>query len=145
FGIESKGALDEVVAGIAVEQRADSGKVLALDVERRVADQNEPLVFVGPVKEAKHQVNRLFFVLGIVDAQRINTESGGSGNVSSVFALHVELLTKGRDWRSDNLLGEVLVIDLRNVIDAEAALAHRGVNIFAAQLNAQDLRTGVLA
>src|SRR5438067_12597066 len=80
-----------------------------------------------------------------MNAQRIDTESCRSGDVGRIFTLHIELLTERRNWRGDNFFREVFVIDLRDIVDAEAMLAHRGVNVFAAQLNAQDLGTRMLA
>src|SRR5262249_44216422 len=93
-GIESQSAFDEVVAGIAIEQRADAGKVLALDVERWIADNDEAVVLVGPVEESVHQVNGLLFVFRIMDAERIYSKSSGGSNIGCVFAFDVELLAE---------------------------------------------------
>jgi hypothetical protein len=55
LGVEGRRALEEVVARVAVQQRADACL--------RVSDDDEALVLVADVEEGVERSNRLLFVL----------------------------------------------------------------------------------
>src|SRR3954469_1376308 len=70
-------------------------------------------------------------------ARGVNAERRRRGDGGRVLRVHPELLTEARDGRGRDALGKTLVVYLRHVVDAQAALARRDVCILAAQLNAE--------
>ena len=117
-GIERRGAADEVVRRIAVQQRAHAG-IAALQIW--IADDDQALFTVGDIEEAVHQMNRLLFVLRLMRAQRVDAQRGRRGHGRGVARLDVELLAERRNRRGRDMLGEIFVVDVGDVVDAEAA------------------------
>ena len=76
-GIEGEGALEEIVAGIAVEERADAGQLCPSiwGFEIGIANDDKALFAVRAVKKAVHHVDGLFFVFGKLLAKRIDAKS----------------------------------------------------------------------
>ena len=76
-GIEGEGALEEIVAGIAVEERADAGQLCPSiwGFEIGIANDDKALFAVRDVKKAVHHVDGLFFVFGKLLAKRIDAKS----------------------------------------------------------------------
>src|SRR6202044_356447 len=81
----------------------------------------------------------LLFVHWIARTRWIESLRGGSGDRRRVFCPDVKALTEGRNWSGDGALGEILVVNIGHIVDAEAAFAQRGVEIFAAQLHVQNV------
>ena len=127
FGVEGRGAFEEVVARISVEQRADAGL--------GVADDDEALVLVGDVEEGVERGDRLLLVFLDLYAQRVERQRGGRGDGGGELRLEVEALAERRDRRGDHALRDVLHVHVGDVEDAEAARAHGGVEVLAAQLH----------
>ena len=141
-GIEGGCAADEIIRGIAVEQRADAW-IFAFEI--RIADNDQAFVFVGDIEKPVHQMDSLLFVFGIVRAQRIDAERRGRRHGRGVFRLHVQALAERRNRRGDHALGEILVVDVGDVENAEAARAHRRVDIFAAKLQVENIAVVAVA
>src|SRR6266446_3890639 len=72
--IKRQGALQEIIGGVAVEERANAG---ALRFEIWVAHDNKPFFFVRDVKEAVERVDRLLLVFRQLLAKRIHGERRG--------------------------------------------------------------------
>ena len=73
-------------------------------------------------------------------ARRIHRQSRGRSHRRRVCCLHVKFLAKRRNWRCSNTFRKPFLIDLRDIIDAQAAFACGHVRIFAAQLYLQNAR-----
>ena len=131
-GVEGGAALEEVVGGVAVEQRGDAGAVV---LEVRVADDDEAFVLIGDVEEAVEQVDFLLFVFRDLDAQGVKREGGWGGDGGGVFGFDVEALAELRDRGRGHVLRRVFDVDVSDIEDAEAAFAHGGVEVFAALLH----------
>ena len=104
-----------------------------------VADDDEPFLAVGDVEEAVHRVDGLFLVLRMALAQRIDAERRRRRDRGGELRLHVEPLAERRHRRGDDPLAEVLVVDVADVVDAEAPFAERRVEVLAALLHVEHL------
>src|SRR5271165_4761094 len=87
----------------------------------------------------------LLLVLGVLRAQRIDAEGGGRSHGLSVLRLHVKLLAEWRNRSSRHPFGEVLVVKIRNVEDAQAALSHCGVQVLSTSLQVEDISIVVVS
>ena len=111
--------------------------------EIRIADDDQAFVLVGDVEKAVHRMNRLLFVFRVLRAQRdrrpaswawrrpwhISSSRRGAGRAGKPGAVTM---------RSEKSLLSMLATSK----DAEAALAHRRVEIFAAQLDVENVPPG---
>ena len=88
-GLKASARFRKLLAGIAVEQCSHPGR-LALQV--RIADDDQPLVFVGHVEEAIHQVRGLLLVYRIVGTQRVHRQRARRRNRLRILRGHVESL-----------------------------------------------------
>ncbi len=134
--IEGGGAVEKIICGIAVEQSTDAG---TFGVEIGIADDDQAFYFVGDVEKSVEQVNALLFVFRDAGAERINSQRGRRCDGESVFCRDVKTLADGRDGRSDYALGESLVVDVGDVVDAQAAWSVGRVGVFTASLNIEDV------
>ena len=89
----------------------------------RIADDDEAFVFVRDVEKSVERVNRLLFVFGIVRASGVDGERGRTCDGGGVFCFYVEALAERRDRRCNCALGEIFVVDVCDVVGAEAAFA----------------------
>ena len=83
-------------------------------------------------------MNRLLFVFRNARAKRVDTQCCGRSNSNGVLRWEVKTLAQRRHRRRGDLLREALVIDIRDVVNAQAALPCCGIGIFAARLNIED-------
>jgi hypothetical protein len=81
----------------------------------------------------------LFFVFGETLAERVDRESGRGSNGYGILGSNEEALAEWRHGRGGNVLGEIFVVDVGDVIDAEPAGAGCGVGVFAARLQVADV------
>src|SRR5437868_13411693 len=135
--IECDCAVQEVVSWISIEQRTHSGKVFLFI--QTISDYYKPLVLVSSIKGPIHQMNILLFVLWSVSSQWIDPQRRRCSDCRCILALHIELLSKRRDWGSNDFLREIFVVDLGNVINAESTPTQCRVGVFAAQLDVEHL------
>jgi len=109
--IERESALQEIVGGIAIKERAHAG---TLRSEIRIADDDEPFFSVRDVKKTVEQVDGLLFVFRQLLPQRIDAKCRWQGNSNGIFRGNVEALADGRDRRggdsSEKLLLSMLAI-----------------------------------
>ena len=110
-GIEGQRAREEVVARVAVGQRRD-------------VDEDQPFLAIGDVRVAIERMDRLLFVLRdeLRLAQRVHRHRRRQRHRGGELRLHERALAERRDRRADDALGEVLVVDVGDVVDVEAAL-----------------------
>src|SRR6267143_184875 len=130
--IEPERALQEIVGGIAIKERAHTG---TLRFEIGIANDDEPFFSVGDVKETVEQVDGLLFVFRQLLPQRIDAKCRWRGNSNCIFRWNVEALADGRDRRGGDFLRKVLVVDVSDVIDAKSASTEGRVRVFAASLD----------
>ena len=128
-------ALEEVVARLAVAQGLDVGEDQAF---RAVGDQR---VLVD-------RVHRLFLPVlqdHVALVARVADGLGrGQRDAGGVRALDVRALAERRDRRGDDLLGEALVADARDVVRARALGSFGHVDVLATELDAARGARGVL-
>ena len=119
--VECQRAPEEVVRRIAVGERRD-------------VDENQPLLAIADVGVATERMNGLLFVFRkrIANGHR---HRGRQRDRRGEPGLHVRPLAARRDRSGGDPLGEVLVVDVRNVVDLEAFLAVRREEVLAAQLD----------
>ena len=122
--IEGGGAVEKIICGIAVEQSADAG---TFGVEIGIADDDQAFFFIGDVEKSVEQVDALLFVFREAGAERIDGQRGRRSDGESVFRGDIETLADGRDGRGDYALGETFVVDIGDVVDAQAAGSIGGV------------------
>src|SRR5216683_2854693 len=134
--IECEGALQEIVSGIAVEERANAG---TFRLEIGIANDDEAFFFIGDVKETVEQVNGLLLILRQLLSQRINAERGGGCNGEGIFRWNIKFLADRRNRRRGDFLGETLVVDVGDVVDAQTAGAEGRVRVFAARLDVKNI------
>src|SRR5580704_18703450 len=84
-------------------------------------------------------MNGRLFVHWIARTRGIESLGGGAGDRRRIFRADVKALAERRNRRGDGALREILVVHVRDVVHAEAALAERGIEIFAAQLHIQNV------
>src|SRR6266852_9312899 len=77
-------------------------------------------------------------------AQWVHAEGSWSCYGHCVFGWQVETLPQRRGRRRNHALRNIFVVDVGNVVDAKAALAHRGVQILAARLHVENLRARMM-
>ncbi|MCG3162586.1 MAG: hypothetical protein JMDDDDMK_03879 [Acidobacteria bacterium] len=137
-GIERQRAFQEVVRRIAVEQRRYAGLF--------VADDDKSLVLVADIKEGIDRMDRLFvitifglLIFGPVFARRINGQRRRRSDSGRVFRINVKSLTERRDRRGRDAFAEAFVVNVGDVVNAQAAGAIGDVGVFAAHLNAERL------
>src|SRR5271170_601187 len=135
-GIEGQRALQEIVGRIAVEERTYAG---AFGFQIGIANDDEAFLRVGYVKKAVEQMDGLLFVFAELLTQRIDTQSRWRGDGQGVFRWNEKALADGRDRCGGDALGETFVVDVGDVVDAEAAVAGGGVRVFAAGLDVEDV------
>ena len=82
---------------------------------------------------------RLLFVFGEAGAERIDGQRRRRCDGEGVFCGDVKTLADGRDGRSYDALGEAFVVDIGDVVDAQAAGSIGGVGVFAAGLNIENI------
>src|SRR5580693_1486883 len=86
----------------------------------------------------------LLFVHWIARASGIESLRRGTGDRRRIFCPDVKALAKRRNRRSDGALGEIFVVNVGHVVHAKAAFAERGVEIFATQLQVQNVSDVVI-
>ena len=133
-GIERHRARQEIVRRIAVEQRADTRDIRTLEP---IANNDQPLLRVGDVEEAVHQMDLLLFVHRILRPQRIDAERRWRSDGDCILRFDEQPLTQRRHRRRGDPFGEILVVDVGDVVNAEAVLAERHVRVFAAHLDVE--------
>ena len=89
-------------------------------------------------------MDRLFFVLLAMRAQRIYAERGRRRYCHGVPGWQVKSLSQRRDRRCDHALRDIFVIDVRNVVDAKAVFAHRSIEILSTSLQIENLPTRMM-
>src|SRR5207245_9783956 len=98
------------------------------------SDDHQALFPVSNIKKAVEQGDRLFFVFGKLDTKRIDTERRRCRYRNGISCWHMEFLANRRNWRSGHAFGKTLVVDVRDIKNAEPAFSLRGVRIFSASL-----------
>src|ERR1700735_662812 len=81
----------------------------------------------------------LLFVPWFARTRGIESWRRGTGDRRGIFRADVKALAERRNRSGDGALGEILVINVRDVVHPEAAFAERGIEIFAAQLQIQNV------
>ena len=130
-GFQRQRALQEVVARLAVGQRRDVDQDQALLPvgDRGVAVDRWSGCSRYPRQRGCRKKTRSK-PIGMLVGRATAAASGG---------LDEGVLAQGRDRRGDDALGEVLVVDVGDVEDLEAAWSPGGVEVLAAQLQARHL------
>ena len=64
----------------------------------------------------------------------------GAATAVGVFRVNIKALSERRNRRGCNAFGKTFVVNLRDVVNAQAAFARRDVSVFAAHLNLQNFR-----
>ena len=126
--------MQEIVARLAVAHRVD-------------IDEDQPLHRVGDDGIVIDRRERLLLVRGPHRrrvAQRRDRLVGGQRHAGRVGGGDMRVLAERREGRGDDLLGDPLVGDRGDIVDAEAALALGDVEILAAHLHAPRRAAGVL-
>jgi len=85
----------------------------------------------------------LLFVFRELGAERVDAERCGRCDGGGVFGGNEKFLADGGDRCAGDALGKAFVVDVGDVVDAEAAWASGGVGVFAAGLDVQNV-AGVL-
>src|SRR5713226_9538468 len=134
--IERESALQEIVGGIAIKERAHAG---TLRFEIRIADDDEPFFSVRNVKETVEQVDGLLLVFGQLLPQWIDAKCRWRGNGNCIFRWNVEALADGRDRGGGDFLRKVLVVDVGDVVDAQATRTESRVCVFTTSLDVEDI------
>ncbi len=146
--VPGDGAPEEVVARVAVGQRVDVDEVEALlgvGDHRIIVDRVEGLLLVlvaqadaGAVGPRPHRRRHRPV------ARRRDRLVGRQRHAGRVARGDARVLAERREGRGDDPLGEALVADAGDVVDAEAAAPFRDEHIFAAILQAADLAARAL-
>ena len=84
-------------------------------------------------------MNRLLFVFGVVGASGIDGERRRTCDGGGIFRFYVEALAERGNRRCHCALGEVLVVDVCDIVRAESARAERGIEILTAKLDVENL------
>src|SRR6476646_6673225 len=84
-------------------------------------------------------MNGLLFVFGKGLTEGVDTKSRWRCDGYGVLCRNEKALAKGRDGSSGDALGETLVVDIGDIVDAEASGTGCGVGVFAASLNVEDI------
>ena len=126
-GLNEPARLQEVVRRVAVEQR-------------RRRRHHQAFLAIGDVDVGVDRRDRLLLVHRQPLAHRIDGERARRGDRRRIARLHVRVLADRRHRRRHDLLGEALLVDLRDVEDLEAAFAVGDVEVLAALLHRQRVR-----
>ena len=118
-------ALEEVVVRVAVEESAGG-------------DQDQALFAVEEVEVAVEGMDRLLLVLGTTAAKRVYRKRGRRHDGRGVLAAHVEALAEGGVDGGRDALGDPLVVDVGDVVDAEPTAPVGAVEVLAAELEVLD-------
>src|SRR6266403_5298101 len=77
-------------------------------------------------------------------AQWIYFERSWRGHSHCVFGWQEKTLPQRRDRRRNHSLGDVFIVDIGNVENAQPAFAHRGVEILSTRLQVKNLRARMM-
>jgi hypothetical protein len=122
IGIEAGSAMEEVVVGVSVTERA-------------YVDRDQTLVTIGNERVGRLQRDLLFPVVGSLTAGRVDEQGGRQEHRRGIPGRHVGSLPERRNRRGREAFREILVVEVRDVVNHKAALALRGEEILAAILN----------
>jgi hypothetical protein len=81
-GIERQRALEEIIRGVAIEKRANSG---TLRMQIGIADDDQALFFIGNVEKSIQQMNGLLLLFRQALAQRIDRSVDGEATATAFF------------------------------------------------------------